>query len=285
MSGSELEVLKMVFVTTVVSFYLIALPLYFLMRKRSPEAGWNLEGNVSVSAIRPWDLLVMGLYILIFSGFLVALEKMGGRQMGEGEVTAGKVLGSSFTMLCLASLVPAALFWRVNLVEFLGLRWRAWVHVFWIMPTFVFGILSIAAVSVSLGWQTWVEQAFNSEQQDVVQMIRDASDPWLLVAMAFSAVIVAPIAEELIFRGFLYPVVKRFTDRWFAAVFTGVFFGVIHFNLYSFPIIAIMGIILAVIYEKTGSLWSVIGCHAAFNGLQVGLMILMKFVDLPIEAS
>ena len=103
----------------------------------------------------------------------------------------------------------------------------------------------------------------------------------LLVAIAVSAIIIAPIAEELIFRGYLYPVVKRFTDRWFASIFSGVFFGVIHFNVMGLPILALMGFILAVIYEKSGSLWVPIGCHAAFNATSVGLMLISRAYEFP----
>jgi membrane protease YdiL (CAAX protease family) len=104
----------------------------------------------------------------------------------------------------------------------------------------------------------------------------------LLGAMVFSAVVVAPIAEEVIFRGFLYPVVKRYSEPWFAAIFTGCLFGVIHFNLMSFPLLALMGIVLVVLYEITGSLWVPIACHAAFNALQVGVMMLARLYEIPL---
>jgi membrane protease YdiL (CAAX protease family) len=77
-------------------------------------------------------------------------------------------------------------------------------------------------------------------------------------------------------------VVKRYSEPWFAAIFTGCLFGVIHFNLMSFPLLALMGIVLVVLYEITGSLWVPIACHAAFNALQVGVMMLARLYEIPL---
>jgi len=42
-----------------------------------------------------------------------------------------------------------------------------------------------------------------------------------------------------------------------------------------------MGITLVILYEVTGSLWVAIGCHAAFNGASMGIMLLGRFYELP----
>lgn len=277
MTPEEFKLLETVFLSLVVAFVGVALPGYALMRKYAPENGWNHGGNVSTSVIQPFDLLIVGFYLLIFAGFLKGAE-MKVENPEKLTLSAGGVMASSITMLLIAGLVPAAVFWRGNLAEFFGLRWKAWPHVFWIMPAFVFVMMVIGALLVASGWQTWIQEQFNSGPQDAVKLVRESSDTGLLVAMAIAAIVIAPIAEELIFRGYLYPVVKRFTDQWFAAAFTGLFFGVIHFNLMAFPMLALMGVVLAVLYEKTGSLWVVIGCHAAFNATTVGLTLISRLI-------
>jgi membrane protease YdiL (CAAX protease family) len=236
--------------------------------------------DTSPSVIQPFDLIIVGFYILVFTVSLKGAEsKM--ENLEELQMTAGLVLVSSIEILSIASIVPLILFWRTNLVEFFGLRWLRWKNIFWIMPAFVFAMMIVGAILVACGWQTWVQDSLGAKPQEAVTLVRETSDVELLVAMAVSAIIIAPIAEELIFRGYLYPVVKRFTDRWFASIFSGVLFGVIHFNVMGLPMLALMGIILAVIYERSGSLWVPIGCHAAFNATSVGLMLISRVYEFP----
>ena len=277
---AEHKLLGDILLMTLVSFFGLALPGYALVRRLNPESDWNRGGSVSTSPIQILDLVIVGLYVVLFS--------FGWKSMGDKianpevlEMSAGAVLGASFAMVFLASLVPAVLFWRVNLVEFFGLRWEKWKSVFWIMPAFVFGMMVLGALLVALGWQSWVTETYGSKPQAAVTLIRETTDMGLLVALAFSAVIVAPIAEEVMFRGYLYPVVKRYSDRWFAALFTGVLFGVIHYNFMSLPMLAFMGVVLVVLYEVTGSLWVTIGCHAAFNATSMGVMMLGRLYELP----
>jgi len=266
---------------TLISFFGLALPGYALVRLIWPESDWNLGGSVSTTVIRPIDLVLVAVYTAYFVASWKNLVE--GLATADLKVlTAGSVMGGAVFILILAALAPAALFRRINLMEFFGLRWNRWKHIFWIGPCFVIGMMVVGVVMIQLGWQEWVKANYGGGSQRVVQMIRETQDMALLGAIVFSAVVVAPIAEEVIFRGFLYPVVKRYSEPWFAAIFTGCLFGVIHFNLMSFPLLALMGIVLVVLYEITGSLWVPIACHAAFNALQVGFMMLARLYEIPL---
>lgn len=266
--------------STVLAFFGLALPYYAYLRKKSPENDWTRGGNVSTSAIQPLDLVIVGgyvlMYVLLWKSYLEVMEKA-----GEVELTAGKIVGSMLGMIFMAGVVPGVLFWRADLREFFGLRWPDWKKVFWIAPAFVFGFFVLSSILIALGWQEWVQSSLDGKPQNTVALLNETPDVGLLVVMAFSAVVIAPITEEVIFRGYLYPVVKHFSDRWFAAVFTGVFFGVIHLNAFSLPALAVMGFTLVVLYEVTGSLWVTIACHAAFNGTSVGLILLSRVVEIP----
>ena len=260
------------------AFFGLALPGYAFLRKRSPESGWNLGGNVGTSVIQPLDLVVAGGYFLLF---VVAWKNLpeATAKTEEKEATVGSVLIGQAGMVVLAGIVPAVLVWRVDLREFFGLRWEGWRKVFWIAPAFVFAMMVLLSIQIALGWQGWVESRFGSREQEAVSLLKESSDGVLLTVMTISAVVIAPLTEEVIFRGYLYPVVKRFSDRWFAAVFTGLIFAVIHFNIFSLPTLAVMGFVLAVLYEMTGSLWVTIACHAAFNGTTVGVHLVPKIVE------
>lgn len=90
----------------------------------------------------------------------------------------------------------------------------------------------------------------------------------LLIAGA----VAAPIGEEVFFRGFLYNALKyRYSVR-VAIVVSGLVFAFVHISPLALLVIFPMGMFLAYIYEKTGSLWVTICIHATNNGLAFVLM-------------
>lgn len=228
------------------------------------------------------DLLGVGFYVLLFLG----IWKMSHTSDAGGEFTVGVVLANAISFLILASLIPVALFWRTNLKEFFGLAWKKWPLIFAIAPAFVVGMLILAGLVMYFsGYATWVDTRFGAKPQEVVQLLKDSWDPALLASLALSAVVVAPIAEEIIFRGYIFRVTREYTGFWAGALFSGILFGVIHFNVLGLPVLAIFGVMLAFIYEKTKSIWAPIACHAAFNGFQVAMAFALKFGHLEIPKT
>lgn len=269
----EYELLGDILLMTLISFFGLALPGYALVRRIWPESDWNLSGGVSTSTIQALDLVVVGGFCLLFGANWKMLKERTVETVTELP-TFSQVLGGSFGYLIIAAFIPAVLFWRINLMEFFGIRWDRWKRVFWIMPAFVIAMMVVGALMKLGGWQGWIEATYGAKQQTMVMLMKNSSDFALLGAIIISAVIIAPIAEEVIFRGYIYPVVKRYSEHWFAALFSGLLFGVVHFNMMGLPLLVVIGVVLVILYEKTGSLWVTIGCHAAFNATNIGFMLL-----------
>jgi hypothetical protein len=78
-------------------------------------------------------------------------------------------------------------------------------------------------------------------------------------------VFVAPLAEEIVFRGILYPTIKQAGFPRTAWWVTSLFFGAIHLNWVAFVPLTVFSLLLIYIYEKTGSLWASITAHSLFN--------------------
>jgi uncharacterized protein len=91
----------------------------------------------------------------------------------------------------------------------------------------------------------------------------------LLVAVATGMllIIVAPVAEEVFFRGFLYQAFRNSFGVLPGALLSALIFGAIHFEFFKLVQLAILGVILALLFEKTRSLWSPIILHAVNNTL------------------
>jgi membrane protease YdiL (CAAX protease family) len=86
-----------------------------------------------------------------------------------------------------------------------------------------------------------------------------------IATVAFVAV--APFAEELFFRGLLFASLRgRLGPRW-TPVVSGVIFGALHGEPRAFVSLALLGIVLGVMYERTGSILPGVVLHATNNGL------------------
>lgn len=105
------------------------------------------------------------------------------------------------------------------------------------------------------------------------QIIPPRPDEVEAVIGGISAIILAPIGEELFFRGFLFGALRRRFRFVIAAIISAVPFALVHDLLFS-PLLFVFGIVLAFVYERRGSLVSSMGAHAAFNVVGYSLLLI-----------
>ena len=77
--------------------------------------------------------------------------------------------------------------------------------------------------------------------------------------------IIGPICEELMFRGIVFHRLKDWVKPQAAITISALLFGIYHGNVVQFFYATCMGVMLAVIYDKTGTLWISIVAHIAAN--------------------
>lgn len=87
--------------------------------------------------------------------------------------------------------------------------------------------------------------------------------------ITFSVIVIAPLFEEIFFRGFMYQAFRKTMRLWPAAILTSLVFGIAHIDPAVIIPIALVGMILLGIYRWTGNLWSSIITHAGYNGIAV----------------
>lgn len=83
--------------------------------------------------------------------------------------------------------------------------------------------------------------------------------------IAISALIVAPVTEELFFRGILYRILKRVISIGPAMFVTSFAFAIVHINLLAFTPLFVLSFCLILSYERTGNLGVPILYHCIFN--------------------
>lgn len=111
-----------------------------------------------------------------------------------------------------------------------------------------------------------IEQLFGVDptQQALSQT---ATEPGLLPIVFLSGAIIAPIAEEIVFRGYMY---KAFRDRFkpgYAILLSAALFSIIHLEWRAALSLFVIGIVLAYVYEKTGNLMAPITLHILNNSV------------------
>ncbi|MDR5682553.1 MAG: CPBP family intramembrane glutamic endopeptidase [Armatimonadota bacterium] len=99
----------------------------------------------------------------------------------------------------------------------------------------------------------------------IVQALPPLDDPVGVAWFAFLVCVLVPVAEETFFRGLAYPPLRRRYGAPLAMVVTAVVFGAAHFQIVNFLPITLLGCILAVLYERTGSLLPAIVLHGLNN--------------------
>ncbi len=126
-----------------------------------------------------------------------------------------------------------------------------------------------------LACQAVVQQCLGcaDDSQLIVRYFLEHPDLRHRGAVILMAVIVAPVAEEVIFRGYFYGVIRRYGGRIPAILTSSLLFAAIHVHLPSVPGLILLAIILTLLYERTGSLWAPITMHAAFNASTILFLI------------
>lgn len=113
-----------------------------------------------------------------------------------------------------------------------------------------------------------------TDPQEVMQIFENATTGAQRIPIILLAVVIAPVAEELAFRGYLYGVIKRYFGAVPALVFSGILFALIHQNLPSFFPLLVLASVFALAYELSGSLLVPMTMHALFNALNLVLVLM-----------
>lgn len=128
---------------------------------------------------------------------------------------------------------------------------------------FVLGMA--AAVSVNVIVSLSQIARFSPKYQQVSQMIYSGS----IFIEIVSAVIAAPVLEELFFRGMIYKRLRDIVNVKAAVVISALFFGAFHGNLVQLVYAFIIGFMLAYVYEKFKTIWVPIVFHMGANLISI----------------
>lgn len=110
----------------------------------------------------------------------------------------------------------------------------------------------------------------SSETDDITKKLENDPTAATVAGLAVFALVVAPIAEELFFRGFVFTALRERLNPWWAAIGTGLLFGFVHISgspIGFLPPLALLGFLLCLVYWKTGSIYPTIALHSLNNSI------------------
>ena len=224
---------------------------------RLPAIGWDLSATI-------WGLLG-GLVIGGIFAPLLVLPFDPDLDTDAGILVAQGLFGATLV----AFAVGVASRWRSaplgESLRALGLRRVGWSGI-------GIGLLTLLVYyAAAIAFSAIVVQP---DQEDIAGEL-GVDDPNLIVAISAVVLIalVAPFAEELFFRGMVFGGLRSRLSLWPAAVISGIVFGLPH--VFTGPVASItlagLGVALAWLYERTGSLWPCILIHVINNSLALAV--------------
>jgi membrane protease YdiL (CAAX protease family) len=145
--------------------------------------------------------------------------------------------------------------------------WTFCVASAFVIPVMFLSVAVLQALEVPITLYGPVEKVVEGEATTL---------PWVILLLS---VVAAPIAEESLFRGMLYPAIRRAVGARHgvlaAAVVTSALFALIHWHAASFLPLFTLAMVFALVFERTNSLATAIGAHALWNASTM-LPLLMR---------
>lgn len=188
---------------------------------------------------------------------------------------------TALSLLLLMSLVQAILMIALVLGTARLRSWRAWrllgLRDCSLRSLFVYGLLGGVAIFILIVISmTLISSLLRLPlpPQQVANLFSGAHDWQTRFGSLALAGVLAPLSEELYFRGFVYPVFRSRLGVWPAVAISSCLFAVLHYDLVRFVPIAIGGAFFALFCERTRSLYPAILAHSTWNVLSATFILL-----------
>lgn len=233
---------------------------------------------------RPWRfetviMLVAGVFACLCLG-MVLVNVM--RVLGVAEFQSP----DSFACVLVATMSFQGAAWALILI-FLKLHRVDWRNAFGLrnanLPRAL--LLAVGVLVVTLPLVLALQQfsalamdklGWHPADQRAVDLLATAKSPWMRAYLAFFAVVLAPVAEEFIFRGVLFPFVKQLGWPRLAWLGVSFLFALIHLNAPTFVPLFVLALVLTWVYDRTDCLLASITVHSLFNASNLVVLFLQS---------
>lgn len=230
------------------------------------------EGNLRHKSV-PWTARDVWLGVAGFGVWLVAATGLGALML----LLSWQIDLGLFVTLWELPLVLPAWWFTVRKYE---TGWRALGIRGFDARTLGIGFaLMILSMGFNLVYNLMLSQFSLQAQMDYVALFQELSSPWLLLV---GGIVVAPVVEELFFRGFVFAGLRERYGARKAGLISAGLFAVVHLQPLTAVPIFLLGVVFAYLYHRSGSIWPAVIMHVLTNAVGLGAAYLASQVNMPL---
>jgi len=241
----------------------------------------------------PWTLLTaiatwIASVLLLFLPQLIAIPYLAVHYRGTRPTTETLLADKTLILILVSGVFPVHLItllivWAVatrfgnfSVIQTLGLTWNGKLRLWQSIGLAI--ILYVAAFLLTL--------AFGGQGTALDRLVESSRAAALIIA--FLAVATAPLVEECIYRGILYPAIERTAGAKAAVILVTLLFAMPHVpqywpNVGVISSITLLSVVLTVVRARTGRLLPCIVVHLVFNGIQSFIIVLEPYLRAALE--
>jgi uncharacterized protein len=233
-----------------------------------PQAADDVRPAGSLGGVPAWAplaALIVAFVVATLAYVVIAAAVVAGGDDVTSSGPPGLVIFATLIqdVALIAAAVLFASFWSRGLTPAsFGLRS--------VKPARAVGWLAAAFVAFWILTAVYVSIVGQPDQQELTRDLRDEESLAALIGYGFLLAFVAPLAEEFFFRGFVFGVLREKIGPVWGAAATGIVFGLVHVAgspVETIGVLIILGVLLCVLYQQTGSLLPCIALHSINNAI------------------
>jgi len=255
--------------------------LYLKRKVRQARESESSGAEVVMPRSAPWELSDIFRFAVIFVFLVSCIQGAAHAVLAYQWISPGAVETGALVAGTLGIYVAMLwLMYRILIKGYdadlscLGISLRRF---FWNAWSGIVGYIAfIPAFFLLLMASLFVCQLFGIKPQahELVEIFSVEKSPYTLAYLIILAIGLAPVYEEIVFRGFIYGVLRKYAGVQGGMALSALFFAAIHFNFAQLIPVWGLGMMLAYLYEKTGTLTAPIVFHAINNGIAVSITLI-----------
>ena len=222
------------------------------------KMNWRWTMGMAMSILVIW-LVVSQLFALLFS---------------DGQHLASAYFFSSIIQVIILFLIPYSITHRMSgSVQQLGFasanpgfllkKGIGWGLLVYVVSTAISAVISIIFPA-------------DRTSQDIVTMLQESTSTAVDFGLIIAVVFLAPICEEVFFRGILFASFRHKLGKWAGVLITSAIFAALHMNIWAFLPIFVGSVMLCLIYDKYKNMWVNILAHGTWNAVSVAILLAAK---------
>jgi len=224
------------------------------------------------------DLIRVGI-IIIFTGYIIGI--IGGIILKVFHISIGLNLRMLISTFFVDITAGAVILYFVIVkyrerLEVLGLRFGSVLsNILSGITAYIF-ILPLLVTVLLLSMWFLNLLGYTPPPQPVFEVFMEEERSRVLLFLTIFVSVFGPIIEEMFFRGFMYGAIKKRLGILTATFLSACIFSLLHTNIVGFLPIMVLGVLLAYLYETTGSLVASVTVHVVHNSIIVAFVFFIK---------